>query len=129
VNTLPRPQRRILIVEDDADNRDMMRILLESLGHEVHDAADGASGVEAAARLEPEIVLIDIGLPGIDGYEVARRIRATVRGRPRLVALSGYGQPEDKQRAFAAGFDDHLVKPADPQRLAAILAGPSGASA
>jgi PAS domain S-box-containing protein len=122
-------QKRILIVEDDPDNREMMRILLESSGHEVHDAADGASGVELATRLEPEIVLIDIGLPGLDGYEVARRIRATRKDRPRLVALSGYGQPEDKQRAFEAGFDDHLVKPADPVRLATILAGPSAGGA
>jgi PAS domain S-box-containing protein len=121
------PKKRILIVEDDADNREMMRILLESSGHEVHDAADGASGVELASRLEPDVVLIDIGLPGLDGYEVARRIRASLRGAPRLVALSGYGQPEDKQRAFAAGFDDHLVKPADPQRLASILTAPPGA--
>jgi PAS domain S-box-containing protein len=119
-------KKRILIIEDDADNREMMRILLESSGHEVHDAAAGASGIELASRLEPEVVLIDIGLPGLDGYEVARRIRAVLGGRPRLVALSGYGQPEDKQRAFAAGFDDHLVKPADPARLATILATPPG---
>ena len=133
VQTLEAPRvsskKRILIVEDDSDNREMMRILLESFGHEVHDAADGANGVELASRLEPDVVLIDIGLPGLDGYEVARRIRATGHGRPRLVALSGYGQPEDKQRSFAAGFDDHLVKPADPERLASIIATPPGASA
>jgi PAS domain S-box-containing protein len=123
------PQKRILIVEDDADNREMMHILLESSGHEVHDAADGTSGVEIATRLQPDIVLIDIGLPGLDGYEVARRIRAVLKDRPRLIALSGYGQPEDKRRAFGAGFDDHLVKPADPTRLASILAEPPGAGA
>jgi PAS domain S-box-containing protein len=123
------PQKRILIVEDDADNREMMHILLESSGHEVHDAADGASGVEIATRLQPDIVLIDIGLPGLDGYEVARRIRAVLKDGPRLIALSGYGQPEDKRRAFGAGFDDHLVKPADPTRLASILAEPPGAGA
>ena len=122
-------KKRILIVEDDSDNREMMRILLELSGHEVHDAADGPSGVEMAARLEPEVVLIDIGLPGLDGYEVARRIRAKLRDRARLVALSGYGQREDRQRAFAAGFDDHLVKPADPERLASIIAGAPGAPA
>ena len=123
------PQKRILIVEDDADNREMMHILLESSGHEVHDAADGTSGVEIATRLQPDIVLIDIGLPGLDGYEVARRIRAVLKDGPRLIALSGYGQPEDKRRAFGAGFDDHLVKPADPTRLASILAEPPGAGA
>jgi PAS domain S-box-containing protein len=123
------PQKRVLIVEDDADNREMMHILLESSGHEVHDAADGTSGVELATSLQPDIVLIDIGLPGLDGYEVARRIRAALKDGPRLIALSGYGQPDDKRRAFGAGFDDHLVKPADPTRLATILAGPPGASA
>jgi CheY-like chemotaxis protein len=125
----PGLKKRILIVEDDSDNREIMRILLELSGHEVHDAGDGPSGVEMAARVEPEVVLIDIGLPGLDGYEVARRIRAKLRDRARLVALSGYGQREDRQRAFAAGFDDHLVKPADPERLASIIAGAPGAPA
>jgi two-component system, sensor histidine kinase len=122
-------KKRILIIEDDSDNREMMRILLELSGHEVHDAGDGPSGVEMAARLEPQVVLIDIGLPGLDGYEVARRIRAKLRDRARLVALSGYGRREDRQRAFGAGFDDHLVKPADPERLASIIAGAPGAPA
>jgi len=119
-----KPPERILIVEDDADNREMMRILLESSGHEVHDAADGTSGVEIATRLQPDIVLIDIGLPGLDGYEVARRIRAVLKDGPRLIALSGYGQEKDRQRAFQAGFDDHLLKPVDPTRLLAVLTAP-----
>jgi len=117
--------RRILVVEDNADNREMMRILLETSGHEVHEAPDGPSGVEAAIRVEPEIALIDIGLPGVDGYEVARQIRAKLQDRIKLIALSGYGRREDRQRAFAAGFDDHLLKPVDPAHLAATLDRPS----
>ena len=122
------PRHRILVVEDNADNREMMRILLESAGHEVHDTGDGVSGVEAAVQLAPDTVLVDIGLPGIDGYEVARRIRAKLRDRCRLIALSGYGQQKDRERAFDAGFDDHLLKPVDPARLLEELSGPRGSS-
>ena len=122
------PRHRILVVEDNADNREMMRILLESAGHEVHDTGDGVSGVEAAVQLAPDTVLVDIGLPGIDGYEVARRIRAKLRDRCRLIALSGYGQQKDCERAFDAGFDDHLLKPVDPARLLEVLSGPRGSS-
>ena len=113
--------QRILIVEDNADNREMMRILLESSGHVIHEAADGVSGVELAVQLEPDVVLIDIGLPGIDGYQVARQIRAKLRDRSRLIALSGYGQQRDRQQAFDAGFDDHLLKPVDPAHLLTVL--------
>ena len=116
--------RRILVIEDNADNREMMRILLESSGHQVHEAADGVSGVEKAVQLEPDTVLIDIGLPGIDGYEVVRQIRLKLRDHSRLIALSGYGQEKDRQRAFEAGFDDHLLKPVDPTRLLAVLSAP-----
>jgi CheY-like chemotaxis protein len=113
--------QRILIVEDNADNREMMRILLESSGHVIHEAADGVSGVELAVQLEPDVVLIDIGLPGIDGYQVASQIRAKLRDRSRLIALSGYGQQRDRQQAFDAGFDDHLLKPVDPAHLLTVL--------
>jgi CheY-like chemotaxis protein len=121
------PRLHILVVEDNADNREMMRILLETAGHEVHDAGDGVSGVEAAVQLAPDTVLIDIGLPGIDGYEVARQIRAKLRDRCRLIALSGYGQQKDRDRAFEAGFEDHLLKPVDPARLLEVLNAPRGA--
>jgi two-component system, sensor histidine kinase len=77
-----------------------------------------------AVQLEADTVLIDIGLPGIDGYEVARQIRAKLNNRSRLIALSGYGQEKDRQRAFQAGFDDHLLKPVDPTRLLAVLTAP-----
>jgi signal transduction histidine kinase/CheY-like chemotaxis protein len=118
--------RRILIIEDNGDARDMLRAQLERAGHEVHAAADGPAGVEAAAAARPEIVLIDVGLPGFDGFEVARRIRAAAWGKSmRLVALTGYGQADDRRQALEAGCDLHLTKPVMPERLAEILAGAS----
>jgi signal transduction histidine kinase len=117
-----RTLRRILIVEDNRDGREALRTLLDLAGHEVHEAEDGLSGVEAAAILAPDLALIDIGLPGIDGYEVARRIRAQPHGRAmRLVAISGYGQPDDRRRAMEAGFDAHLTKPLGMERLHEFL--------
>jgi PAS domain S-box-containing protein len=115
--------RRVLVIEDNEDSRVSLRELIRRLGHEVHEAADGAAGVESALAFAPDLALVDIGLPGIDGYEVARRLRSHPMGqRLRLVALTGYGLPEDRDRAMAAGFDLHLVKPVDPQQLAALLA-------
>ena len=109
-------------MEDNDDAREMLRELVRLLGHHVDDVADGVTGVEMALQLHPDVTLVDIGLPGVDGYEVARRIRSDLRGRPlRLVALTGYGRPEDRERALAAGYDDHLVKPVEPARLAALL--------
>jgi PAS domain S-box-containing protein len=118
-----RPPRRLLIVEDNDDAREMLRTVLAHNGHEVHEAADGPSGLEAMLALRPEIALVDVGLPGLDGYEVARRVRARPEGRDIfLIALTGYGQPEDRRRAEDAGFDDHVVKPVDPDWLVSLLA-------
>jgi PAS domain S-box-containing protein len=114
--------RRVLVIEDNEDSRDMLRQLLENAGHEVHDAGDGPQGVDAALRLEPDVALIDVGLPELDGYEVARRIRAGTRRDMLLVALTGYGLAEDRERALAAGFDLHLVKPVDFDKLFDVLA-------
>jgi PAS domain S-box-containing protein len=112
------PPCRILIVEDNADARDMLLALLSLERHEVYTASDGPAGVDAAVRLRPEVALVDIGLPGLNGYEVARRIRATEAGRGmKLIALTGYGQREDTRQAREAGFDLHLVKPVEPRRL------------
>src|SRR5437879_2259191 len=109
---------RILVVEDNADARDMLLALLTLDRHEVVTAADGPAGVDAALRLRPNVALVDIGLPGLNGYEVARRIRATESGRTiKLIALTGYGQSEDMRQAREAGFDLHLVKPVEPGRL------------
>ena len=113
---------RILIVEDNHDGRESLRDLLEIWGHKVETAANGPDGVEAALTSLPEVALIDIGLPGLDGNEVAQRIRAALDGdRMALIAMTGYGQPEDRRRALQAGFDAYLVKPVDPDELAGTL--------
>lgn len=114
--------RLILVVEDNYDAREAMRALLELDGHAVEVAADGAQAVDMARAKHPDVALIDIGLPGLDGYEVARRIRASAAPRPVLIALTGYSQPEDRQRATDAGFDAHLIKPVDPAELSRLLA-------
>jgi CheY-like chemotaxis protein len=104
---------RILIVEDNKDSRETLRTLLELLGHQVDVAEDGVEGVHKALTGSPTVALVDVGLPILDGYKVAQCIR-TVLGRSIfLVAHTGYGQPEDRRRAFEAGFDAHLVKPVD----------------
>ncbi len=114
--------RCVLLVEHHDDSRASLHVLLELTGHQVAEASDGERGVAAALALRPEVVLIDIGLPGMDGYEVARRIRAAPRGDQMvLVALTGYGQPEDSARAMQAGSDAHLLKPVEADRLAQVL--------
>ncbi len=118
----PSPGRSILIVEDNADARDALRVLLELEGHVVEAVEEGQQALEIARAKDPDIALVDIGLPGIDGYEVARLVRARDGRRPVLIALTGYGQPEDRRRASEAGFDEVLVKPVDPTVLAALLA-------
>jgi signal transduction histidine kinase len=109
---------RILLVDDHEDARGTTRMLLEMMGHEVVEAADGHQAVERAGDSAPGVAVVDIGLPGIDGYEVARRIRANpALARLPLIALTGYGQDDDRRRALEAGFDEHLVKPVDPDAL------------
>ena len=106
---------RILIVDDNRDSADMLATLLQFAGHETFAAHDGLAAVEAAARLDPDVILLDIGLPVLNGYEAARRIREQQgqKRRPLLVALTGWGQDEDRRRSEEAGFDAHLVKPVD----------------
>ena len=113
-------RRRVLLVEDQTDAREMMRFALELAGHEVFEAADGPGAVRAATDALPDVAFVDIGLPGFDGYEVARQVRQQP-GPPLLIALTGYGQPEDRERAEAAGFGLHLVKPIDPERLCDLV--------
>jgi CheY-like chemotaxis protein len=115
------PALRILVIEDNADSRDMLRSVLELDGHQVVVAADGREGLEVARSARPDVALIDIGLPGLDGYEVGRRIRNDRGVSVRLVALTGYGQAEDRRRSEAAGFDAHLVKPATPEQIRGAL--------
>ncbi len=119
------PRRRVLIVDDNADAARSLGMLMEMGGHEARLCFDGQQGLFEAERFQPEVVLLDIGLPGLDGFEVARRLRAmNLAPRPLLVALTGYGQAEDVHRSLEAGFDHHLVKPADPHILTGLLTSP-----
>src|SRR5438105_13047481 len=102
---------RILVIEDNADTRDMLKMLLMLWGHDVRVADAGPQGVQIAGAFRPEVAVIDIGLPGLDGFEVARPIRSQLGSGVRLIALTAYGQIADRQRSVAAGFDVHLVKP------------------
>jgi signal transduction histidine kinase/ActR/RegA family two-component response regulator len=117
-------KRDILIVEDNADAADTLRRLLELSGHRVRVARDGVAGLEALLAERPQIALVDVGLPRMDGYELARRMRTGMNGRapPFMVAVTGYGLPEDRERALASGFDEHLTKPVDAVALARVLA-------
>lgn len=105
------PALPVVVVEDNADLLEMTRDLLQSFGCQVETANDGLSGLELLDTFRPALAFIDIGLPGLDGYSLASEVRASQKPQPWLVALTGYGQPEDRQRALAAGFDQHLTKP------------------
>jgi CheY-like chemotaxis protein len=117
-----RRTRRVLVVDDNADAATMLAMLLETLGNEASTAPDGASALAAAQSRLPDLVMLDIGMPGMNGYEACERIRAQPWGRGMtLIALSGWGQQEHKARARAAGFDHYLVKPVDYEALRGLL--------
>jgi signal transduction histidine kinase len=116
-----RGQRRVLIIEDNDDAREMLRTWLMIEGHEVLEAANGIEGVKVLLSARPDVAFVDIGLPLMDGYEVARAVRQQPDHPTRLVALTGYGQADDRRKSFEAGFDDFVVKPVDPARLGQIL--------
>ncbi len=121
--------RRVLVVDDNVDVADSLAILLRLRGHEVDTAYDGPAALKRAGAFHPEVVLLDIGLPGLDGYQVASRLRRRRRtASALLVALTGYGQEEDQSRALAAGFDRHLIKPVDPRVIYELLALPARAT-
>jgi CheY-like chemotaxis protein len=127
----PPVRRRILVADDNADALETLATVLELGGHEVFSATNGSLALESAERHLPEVALLDIGMPLLDGYEVARRIRAQAWGkRITLVALTGWGQDSDRRRSQEAGFDSHLVKPLDLEKLTQLLARlPAGAAA
>jgi CheY-like chemotaxis protein len=113
---------RVLVVDDVEDNRESFGLLVHSWGHEVRLAHDGPSALEAFVSFRPHAVLLDIGLPGMDGWQVAQQIRRHDGGATLLVAVTGYGQERDRARSQAAGFDAHLVKPAEPAEVRQLLA-------
>jgi CheY-like chemotaxis protein len=120
--------RRVLLIEDNNDAREMLRMMLEIAGHAVYDAPDGIRGLELLNAVRPDVGIIDIGLPRMDGYQIAKRIREDPHGRSMLLlALTGYSSTADIQRASENGFDHHLVKPVDPDRLQRLLEGAHGA--
>jgi PAS domain S-box-containing protein len=121
---LPRAQAgcRVLVAEDIPDAAEMMRLMIECMGHQVLVAADGLQAVELAEKFHPQIALLDIGMPRMDGYEAARRIRDALGRRVVLVALTGWGQEQDQRRAYSAGFDYHVTKPAEPDALESLIA-------
>jgi CheY-like chemotaxis protein len=124
------PSRRILVADDNPDAVDSLVMLLEAAGHQVRGVEDGEAAVAAARDFLPDVVLLDIGMPRLNGYEAARQIRAEDWGREMfLVALTGWGQDSDREHARDAGFDVHLVKPVDPRLLHRVVAGTAPASA
>ena len=113
---------RILVADDNRDSAETMAMLLQPSGHTVRVAFDGPWALPAVREFQPELVLLDLGLPGLTGYEVAKKVQEmTLAHRPMLVAMTGYGQQGDRQRTRAAGFDHHLVKPVDLEMLQQIL--------
>jgi len=113
---------RILVADDNRDSADSCKMLLELSGHTVRVAYEGPEAFDIAAEFQPDVVLLDIGMPQMNGFEVARGIRATAWGADAvLIAITGWGQADDKRRTLAAGFDHHLTKPIDIDTLAALL--------
>jgi CheY-like chemotaxis protein len=109
---------RLLVVDDNADGAASTALLLELQGHTLRIAHSGLEAIAAVPEFQPQVVILDISLPDISGYEVARRLRASLaQATPRLIALTGWGSEDDRRRARAAGFDAHLVKPVDPEEL------------
>lgn len=117
------PRRRVLVIEDNEDTAEALQIALELEGHEVAVTHEGQDAVTKAAEKKPDLVICDLGLPGLDGFEVARALRSQPEtARAYMVALSGYALPDDRRRARDAGFDEHLAKPVDLKALLKLLA-------
>ena len=121
--SIPSKQRRVLVVDDNRDSAAMLALLLGQSGHEIQLAYDGIEGLEAAQRFRPDVILLDIGMPRLNGYDACRQLRTLPGcGSALIVAMTGWGQQEDRKRSAEAGFDAHLVKPLDPQALRELLA-------
>jgi CheY-like chemotaxis protein len=121
----PAKRRRILVIDEIGDSCATLALALELHGHEVRMAANGPSALEQAGALRPDVVLLDVGMPGQNGYDVCRQLRELPRGRSTLIiAQTGWGQPEDIDRAREAGFDFHLIKPVDLAALERLIERP-----
>ena len=119
------PGERILVVDDNRDSAESLAKVLRLFGQDVHTVHDGRLALEVATAYRPDVVLLDIGLPGLDGLEVCRRLRAREGDiQPLIVAMTGYGQEEDRRRSADAGFDAHMVKPVDLESLRELLSRP-----
>ena len=117
------PALRILVVDDSVDSADSLSMLLQINGHDTRTAFDGVEAVECAGEFRPQVILLDIGLPRLNGYDACRQIREQPWGQDMtIIALTGWGQDEDKQRTLDAGFDGHIVKPVDQATLQTLLA-------
>ena len=113
--------RRVLVIEDNPDSRDTLRMLLELWGHTVEVAEDGLAGLHKALTWQPEVAVVDIGLPGLNGLEVAQKVKEELEDRVRLIALTAWSAPDDRRRALKAGFHHFMSKPADLQELARLV--------
>jgi CheY-like chemotaxis protein len=113
--------RRVMVVDDNHDSADTLAELVKIWGYEVRTAHDGPGALDCARSFRPHVVLLDVGLPGMDGYELARRLRAEGLAGNLLVSVTGYGQEEDRRKAAEAGFDHHLIKPVDPDTLLRLV--------
>jgi CheY-like chemotaxis protein len=120
--TAPPKTSRVLVVDDNRDSAEMMALLIGTFGHQVQVAHDGVDALAVQEAFRPDVVLLDIGLPMMSGYEVARQIRARQTPQPLLVAITGWSRDEDRHKSSAAGFDAHLVKPVDHEHLMKLIA-------
>jgi CheY-like chemotaxis protein len=121
----PAVPRRILVADDNVDSANSLGMLLKIIGHDVRTARDGNEALTVAADFRPDVMLLDIGMPGMDGYELARRVREQPWGKSAmLIAVTGWGQDQDRQRSRDAGFDQHLVKPVELEALEKLLGAP-----
>jgi len=111
----------VLVIDDDLDGMQTLATLLRHMGHQVEFAINGSAGLEAAHRMEPEFVLLDLNLPGMDGFEVARRLKSRAPRRPRIIAITGHSGDDYRRRSLAAGCEQHLIKPVDPETLLRLL--------
>lgn len=114
-------QRRVLIVDDSVDAAETLAALLRDMGHQVHVAHDGRTGMQISAKVRPHIVLLDIAMPGMSGFDLAREMRQALGPEVRIVAVTAYGSDEDRRQSLEAGFDQHLIKPLDPRFLKSLI--------